>query len=65
MKITNDNLSFQSRIKFINNKQFEDRIKNLNPKRHEVGWPWTADTMKLGKNLYTTKIMDCITGGGC
>lgn len=63
MKITNDNLSFQSRIKFINNKQFEDRIKNLNPKRHEVGWPWTADTMKLGKNLYTTKIMDCITGG--
>ena len=36
---------------------------NLNPKRHKVGWPWTADTMKTGKNLFTTGILDCIAGG--
>ena len=60
MKIENDNISFQSKIKFIDSKTFKDKIKGLNPKRHEVGWPWTADAMKLGKNLYTTGIMDCI-----
>ena len=63
MRIDNNCVSFQSKIKFIDSKTFNTKIKNLNPKKHEVGWPWTADTMKKGKNLYTTDIMDCIAGG--
>ncbi len=60
MKIENNNISFQSKIKFVDYKTFKDMTSHLNPKKHEVGWPWTADTMKTGKNLYTTGIMDCI-----
>ena len=60
MKIENNNISFQSKIKFVDYKTFKTKIAHLNPKKHEVGWPWTADTMKTGKNLYTTGIMDCI-----
>ena len=63
MKINNNCVSFQSKIKFITLQKFKNKTKNLNPKRHEVGWPWTADTMKKGKNLFTTGIMDCIAGG--
>ena len=60
MKIENTGVSFQSKIKFIDSKTFKKKIKGLNPKKHEVGYPWTADTMKTGKNLYTTGIIDCI-----
>ena len=60
MKIENDNISFQSKIKFIDAKTFRNKTRHLNPKKHEVGWPWTADTIKMGKNLYTKGIMDCI-----
>lgn len=63
MKIKNNCVSFQSKINFIDSKTFQNKIQHLNPKRHEVGWPWTADTMKKGKNLFTTGIMDCIAGG--
>ena len=63
MKIENNKVSFQSKIKFIDSKTFQNKIRHLNPKRHEVGWPWTADTMKTGKNLFTTGIMDCIAIG--
>ena len=63
MKIQNNNISFQSKIKFIDYKTFKTKTTHLNPKRHEVGWPWTADTMKMGKNLFTTGIMDCIAVG--
>ena len=63
MKIENNCVPFQSKIKFIDSQSFKNKVKNLNPKHHEVGWPWTADTMKKGKNLYTTGIMDCIAGG--
>ncbi len=61
MKIENNNISFQSKIKFVDYKTFKDMTAHLNPKKHEVGWPWTADTMKTGKNLFTTGVMDCIT----
>lgn len=54
---------FQSKIKLISEVEFKNKVKKLNPKHHEVGYPWTADTMKKGKNLYTTSIMDCIAGG--
>lgn len=60
MKIDNNCVPFQSKIKFIDSSAFNNRIKHLNPKKHEVRWPWTADTMKKGKNLFTTGIMNCI-----
>lgn len=63
MKIDSSCITFQSKIKFIHPYDFKLKIAKLNPKRHEVGWPWTAETMKKGKNLYTTNIMDCIAGG--
>ncbi len=60
MEIRNNSISFQSKIKFIDAKTFKNKTRHLNPKKHEVGWPWTADTMKQGKNLFTTGLMDCI-----
>lgn len=63
MKINSDNQTFTSRIKFVNYPVLNDKIKHLNPKKHEVGYPWNEDTMKKGKNLFTTSIMDCIAGG--
>lgn len=63
MKINSDNQTFTSRIKFVDYQIFKNEISRLNPKKYEVGYPWNADTMKKGKNLYTTSIMDCIAGG--
>lgn len=63
MKINSDSTSFQSKIKFIDYKTFKEKIRRLNKKKHEVGYPWTADTMKKGKNLFTTSLLDCIAGG--
>jgi len=63
MHIDSTSISFKSTIKLITPQEFKSLTKHLNPKRHEVGWPWTADTMKKGKNLFTTDIMDCIAGG--
>ena len=63
MQVTNDNISFQSKIKFISYKDFTQKVSALNKKKHYVTYPWTPDTMKKGKNLYTDNIMDCIAGG--
>lgn len=63
MKITSDNITFQSGIKFVDTETFMQKTKKLSPKRHKVGYPWTPETMKSGKNLYTNQIMDCIAGG--
>ena len=63
MQISNDKTGFQSNIKFIDSAQFTQKVANLNKKRHKEGYPWTPETMKTGKNLYTTEIMDCIAGG--
>ena len=63
MQINSASPSFKSKIKFINYQVFKDKINCLNPKKHEVGYPWNADTMKKGKNLFTTSILDCIAGG--
>ena len=60
MKIENNCVSFQSKIKLITPLEFNNMTKNLSPKKHEVRWPWTADTMKSGKKLFTTGIMNCI-----
>ena len=62
MKVS-DSVAFQSNIRLIDQKLFYQKIKHLNPKRHEVGFPWTSDTMKKGKNLFTTGILDCIVVG--
>lgn len=64
MKIrTNNDLAFNSKIKFIRQADFNAKVANLNPKQHKVGYPWTEDTMKKGKKVFTTGIMDCIAGG--
>lgn len=64
MKIqTNNNLAFNSKIKFIKQADFNAKVAKLNPKQHEVGYPWTENTMKKGKKVFTRGIMDCIAGG--
>ncbi len=61
MNINNNNkISFGEKIKFIKQSEFNEKVKNLSKKKHYVGWPWTADTLKTGKNLYTDKDTDCI-----
>lgn len=63
MKIQTNSVNFQSKIKLVDMAAFNAKTKALNPKKHEVGYPWTPETMKKGKNLFTTQIMDCIAGG--
>ncbi len=63
MKTQLDNINFTSKIKLISMSSFNDKTKCLKPKIHEVGYPWNADTMKKGKKLFTTQILDCIAGG--
>ncbi len=63
MRTQLDNVNFTSKIKLISMSSFNDKTKCLSPKIHEVGYPWNADTMKKGKKLFTTQIMDCIAGG--
>lgn len=63
MKIQSDNTSFQSKIKLISQADFQNKVNKLNPKKHYVGYPWNADSIKKGKKLFTNSIMDCIAGG--
>ena len=58
-----NNISFTSHIKLITQDEFDKKIEHLNPKKHRVDYPWTPDTGKTGKNLYTTGIQDCIAIG--
>ena len=58
-----NNISFTSQIKLITQDEFERKTEHLNPKKHRVDYPWTPDTGKTGKNLYTTGICDCIAIG--
>jgi len=60
MNISNDNISFGIKIKVIKQSEFKNKTRNLNKKKHYVGWPWTADTLKKGKKIYTDKDTDCI-----
>jgi len=60
MNINNDNISFGEKIKFIKQSEFKEKVKGLSKKKHYVGWPWTADTLKTGKNLYTDEDTDCL-----
>lgn len=57
------NTAFKSKIKLVSYADFKTMTDCLNKKKHEVGYPWTPETIKRGKNLFTTKIMDCISGG--
>lgn len=54
--------TFNSKIAFIESKEFETRIKYLSNKAFEVPYPWTIEAMKIGKSLYTTGLIDCISG---
>ena len=61
--IPNNQTTYKSKIKLVSQEEFTELVKDLNKKKHYVGYPWTADTKKTGKDLYTTKIMDCICIG--
>ena len=56
----NHKTAFQSKIKMVNYNEFKSMTDCLNKKKHEVGYPWTPETMKKGKNLFTTRLLDCI-----
>lgn len=62
MKISNDNITFQSKIKLVGAQEFSAKISSLSKKRHEVGYPWIPESTKVGKKLFTTSISDCIAG---
>lgn len=49
MKITCNNVCFESKIKLIDNKAFNQKILPLNPKRHEILYPWTFKDIKKEK----------------
>lgn len=60
MNIRNDNISFGENIKFIKQSEFKQKVKSLNKKKHYVGLPWTADSLKEGKIIYTDTNTACI-----
>lgn len=63
MKIQSNSTNFKSNIKLISEAEFQNKVKKFNPKKHYIGYPWTADGIKKGKKLFTTSILDCIAGG--
>ena len=62
MQISNNTINFQSKYKFVNAEEFKKLTANLSTKTNFVDYPWTIETMKHGKNLYTTGLMNCIAG---
>lgn len=60
MRINTNDVNFNSKIKLITPKTFNSLIAESNGYIEEVAYPWTIETLKTGKNLFTTKIMDCI-----
>ena len=60
MHICSNNVNFNSRIKIITPANFNKQVSNLNGTIQEVYYPWTIETLKCGKNLFTTQLMDCI-----
>ena len=62
MIVNNDKITFTSNIKLITPSKFKQLTSKLSKKKHEVGYPWTPETLKTGKKIYTTSIMDCIAG---
>ena len=60
MDISINKTNFQSKIKYIDLKQFKNKTKTLNFSRCEVTYPWTVETMKTGQKLFSTGFLDCI-----
>ena len=60
MRINTNSVSFNSKIKLITPSQFNKQLAELKEPAKEVTYPWTIETLRTGKNLFTTKIMDCI-----
>lgn len=52
--------NFKSKIKLVNYRDFMAMTEGLNKKKHFVGEPWIPENMRMGKNLFTTNILDCI-----
>lgn len=63
MQVTNDNINFQSKIKFVSEPQFDKVWMKSPDKTKFVSYPWTIETLQKGyKNLFTREICDCIAG---
>lgn len=62
MRISNDSINFQSKIKFVNEVVYHDKLASLCPKANFVGYPWTIETLNKGTNLHTNGVLDCIIG---
>ena len=62
MRVNNNSVNFKSNIKFVNYKDFTKKIEFLKDDIQEVPFPWTIETMKTGKNLYTVGVMECLSG---
>ena len=62
MRITNNSTNFQSKIKFIRDKNLYLKVDAMHPLDYYVPYPWTIETMKTGHDLYTTGIIECICG---
>ena len=60
MKIITNDITFNSKIKLLNTEQFSTKLKDSASTLQKVDYPWTIETSKVGKNLYTDRIMDCI-----
>ena len=57
-----NNISFQSRIKFVSPSKFNQAVTGLS-KDCLVDYPWTAKESVLAKNAYTKNIFDCTVCG--
>ncbi len=57
-----NNIAFTSTIRPVTIHQYQYEVSHFeNPKF--VGFPWTLDEAKSGKNIYTTNVIDCTVCG--
>ena len=61
MLTVSNNLSFQSKIKFVAEYPTFDKLyRTYCNSSHFVDYPWTIETMKTGINLGTWNVKDCL-----
>lgn len=56
----NSNISFTSRIAFVNTRDFVLKMPNLGP---EINKPWTFRQITRAEKAHTTKVRTCTAGG--
>ena len=60
--ISMSNISFQSRIKFVNKEDFK-KIVSSHGKQNAVCYPWTVNESLVAKEAYTEGVFDCTVCG--